>query len=118
MPLFTPPRAKSLGPLTALLRAGITGDSNLIGLLPKGYTMDIGPLGYSRRSIVIINEPTAVVTLCRPDRYLPQNDLMVGALAPLVGESIFVSSGDKWRKQRAMIALLSPICACKMRLKA
>lgn len=106
VPLFTPPRPKSLGPLSALLRAIISGDSNLIGLLPKeAYTMDIGPLGYSRRSIVIINDPTSVREIMTdPTNIYPKNDLMVGALAPLVGESIFVSSGDKWRKQRAMIA--------------
>jgi cytochrome P450 len=28
---------------------------------------------------------------------------MVNALEPLIGESIFVTDGDKWRRQRAMI---------------
>jgi len=59
--LFEPPRPKSLGPLFALLRAAFSGDSNLIGLLPKeAYTMKIGNLGYSRRSIVIINDADEV----------------------------------------------------------
>lgn len=104
--LFEPPRPKSLGPLSALLRAAFTGDSNLIGLLPKeAYTMKIGNLGYSRRSIVIINDADEVrKILTDPTDIYPKNDLMVGALAPLVGDSIFVSSGDPWRKQRAMVA--------------
>lgn len=104
--LFEPPRPKSLGPLSALLRAAFTGDSNLIGLLPKqAYTMKIGNLGYSRRSIVIINDADEVrKILTDPIDIYPKNDLMVGALAPLVGDSIFVSSGDPWRKQRAMVA--------------
>lgn len=104
--LFTPPRPKSLGPLSALLRAAFTGDSNLIGLLPKeAYTMKVGNLGYSRRSIVIINDSDKVRhILTDPTDIYPKNDLMVGALAPLVGDSIFVSSGDQWRKQRAMVA--------------
>lgn len=104
--LFEPPRPKSLGSLSALLRAAFTGDSNLIGLLPKeAYTMKIGNLGYSRRSIIIINDADEVrKILTDPLDIYPKNDLMVGALAPLVGESIFVSSGDKWRKQRAMVA--------------
>ncbi|MEO0329438.1 MAG: cytochrome P450 [Pseudomonadota bacterium] len=104
--LFVPPRPKSLGPLAALLRAAITRDSNLIGLLPKhAYTAKIGNLGYSRRSIIIINDATAIrQILTDPTDIYPKNDLMVGALAPLVGDSIFVSSGDLWRKQRAMIA--------------
>jgi len=105
--LFEPPRPKSLGPLFALLRAAFSGDSNLIGLLPKeAYTMKIGNLGYSRRSIVIINDADEVrKILTDPTDIYPKNDLMVGALAPLVGESIFVSSGDQWRKQRAMVAV-------------
>lgn len=104
--LFEPPRPKSLGPLSALLRAVITRDSNLIGLLPKeAYTMKIGNLGYSRRSIVLINDADAIRTiLTNPTNIYPKNDLMVGALAPLVGESIFVSDGDMWRRQREMIA--------------
>lgn len=104
--LFEPPRPKSLGPLSALLRAAFTGDSNLIGLLPKeAYTMKIGNLGYSRRSIIIINDADEVrKILTDPTDIYPKNDLMVGALAPLVGDSIFVTSGDPWRKQRAMVA--------------
>lgn len=104
--LFEPPRPKSLGPLSALLRAAFTGDSNLIGLLPKeAYTMKIGNLGYSRRSIVIINDADEVrKILTDPTNIYPKNDLMVGALAPLVGDSIFVTSGEPWRKQRAMVA--------------
>lgn len=90
----------------ALLRAAITRDSNLISLLPKhAYTARIANLGYSRRSIVIINDATVVrEILTNPSDIYPKNDLMVGALAPLVGDSVFVSDGDMWRKQRAMIA--------------
>ncbi|MEM1040094.1 MAG: cytochrome P450 [Pseudomonadota bacterium] len=104
--LFKPPRPKSLGPLSALLRAAITRNGNLIGLLPKqAYKMAIGNLGYSRRSIVIVNDPGLVRTiLTDPTNIYPKNDLMVGALAPLVGDSVFVSSGPPWKRQRAMIS--------------
>lgn len=78
----------------------------MIGLLPKhAYTARIGNLGYSRRSIVIINDADAVrEILTDPTDIYPKNDLMVGALEPLVGESVFVSNGETWRRQRAMIA--------------
>ncbi|MEL6947567.1 MAG: cytochrome P450, partial [Pseudomonadota bacterium] len=104
--LFKPPRPKSLGPLSALLRAAITRNGNLIGLLPKqAYKMAIGNLGYSRRSIVIVNDPGLVRSiLTDPTNIYPKNDLMVGALAPLVGDSVFVSSGAPWKRQRSMIA--------------
>ncbi|MEM1317670.1 MAG: cytochrome P450 [Pseudomonadota bacterium] len=103
---FTPPRPKSLGPLAALLRAAITRDGNLIGLLPKQvYRIASGTIGYSRRSIIILNDPKVVRTiLTDPTDIYPKNDLMVGAVAPLIGDSIFVSHADTWRKQRAMVA--------------
>ncbi|MEO1016070.1 MAG: cytochrome P450 [Pseudomonadota bacterium] len=76
-----------------------------MSLLPAAaYQTDIGSLGYSRRSIIVVNKPEYIrgVTTEALDLY-PKNDLMVGALRPLVGDSIFVSSGDVWRRQRRMI---------------
>ncbi len=81
------------------------GGGDLLSLLPAAaYRMDVGKLGYSRRTILLINQPD----ICRsiltdPTGIYPKNDLMVGALAPLVGDSIFVSSGDTWRRQRDMV---------------
>ena len=104
--LFEPPMPKPLGTLPALIRAAIKRDGNLLGLLPKEvYDINIGNLGYSRRSIVIINDVKAIRSIMTdPSGIFPKNDLMVGALAPLVGDSIFVSSGETWRWQRAMVA--------------
>jgi cytochrome P450 len=66
--------------------------------------MKIGPLGYSRRSIVVVNEPAMVRhVLADPEGIFPKSDLMVHALEPLIGDSIFVSSGATWKRQRAMI---------------
>ena len=60
------------------------GDGDLLSLLPKqAYTMDMGPLGYSRRSILIINAPDILRGLLTdPTDIYPKNDLMTGALAP------------------------------------
>ncbi len=38
-----------------------------------------------------------------PDGLFPKSDLMVNALEPLIGETIFVTDGEKWKRQRAMI---------------
>jgi cytochrome P450 len=102
---YEPPRPRPLGALTALLRAGWRGDGDLLSLLPKeAYQVDVGPLGYSRRSILIVNAPELTRTIMTdPTDIYPKNDLMVGALKPLVGESIFVSNGEPWRRQRRMI---------------
>lgn len=103
--MYCPPRPKPLSAVAALVRAAVRGDGDLLSLLPKeAYTIDAGWLGYSRRSILIVNAPelTRGIMADTADIF-PKNDLMVGALEPLVGDSIFVSSGDLWRRQRRMI---------------
>ena len=103
--MYLPPRPKPLPALISLMRAAMRGDGNLLDLLPAAaYRMDIGPLGWSRRSTLIVNRPDLVrhVLIEAEDRF-PKSDLMVQALAPLIGDSIFVSSGATWRRQRDMV---------------
>jgi cytochrome P450 len=102
---FEPPHPRSLPAVIALVRAMVEGEGNLLGLLPaEAYRMPIGPLGWSRRSTIIVNRPDLVRhVLSDPEGIYPKSDLMVEALDPLIGDSIFVSSGDTWRRQRAMI---------------
>lgn len=103
--MYAPPRPRPLPALFGLLRAGLRGDGNLLGLLPAAaYRMEIGPLGWSRRQTVVVNRPDLVrQVLLDPEGIFPKSDLMVMALEPLIGDSIFVSSGATWRRQRAMI---------------
>ena len=102
---FCPPRPRPLPALAALARVVWSGDNNLLSLLPAdAYRTDIGHLGYSRRSILIVNDPDEVRRiLVDTEEVFPKNDLMVQALEPLVGNSIFVCSGATWRRQRRMI---------------
>ena len=102
---FVPPRPKASAAVLALLRVALRGDGDLLSLLPaNAYRMEVGPLGYSRRQILIVNRPDQVRrVLSDPEGIFPKSDLMVDALAPLIGDSIFVSSGDTWRRQRRMI---------------
>lgn len=92
-------------PLRSLLRVIRQGDGDLLSLVPiDAYTKPCTYLGYSRRSILLVNDPAiARDVLTDPLEIFPKNDLMVGALEPLVGDSLFVSSGDTWRRQRAMV---------------
>ncbi len=102
---FIPPRPKASAAVLALLRVALRGDGDLLSLLPAAaYRTEVGPLGYSRRSILIVNRPDQVRrVLSDPEGIFPKSDLMVDALAPLIGDSIFVSSGETWRRQRRMI---------------
>jgi len=103
--VIEPPRPIPLSPILALIRTLLQGDRDLLSLVPaEAYRIDIGSLGYSRRSILIVNAPELTRSiLTDPLDVFPKNDLMVGALEPLVGDSMFVSSGDRWRQQRRMI---------------
>jgi len=100
-----PPRPRPLWPVAALARTLWQGEGNLLALLPaSAYRVRAGALGYSRRSIILFNDPAVVrEILDDEDGIFPKSDLMVGALEALIGESIFVTDGEKWRRQRAMI---------------
>lgn len=103
--LYRPPAPRPDSPLRSLLRVIRQGDGDLLSLVPEeAYRKPLTWLGYSRRSILLIND----TDLCRQvlaDKkdIFPKNDLMVGALEGLVGNSLFVSSGETWRRQRQMI---------------
>ena len=103
--LYRPPAPTPSSPLRSLLRVIRQGDGDLLSLVPaEAYREPLTWLGYSRRSILLIND----TDLCREVLHdkqgiFPKNDLMVGALEGLVGNSLFVSSGDTWRRQRQMI---------------
>ena len=103
--LFRPPAPVPDTPVRSLLRVVRQGDGDLLSLVPReAYREPLTWLGYSRRSILLVND----ATLCREiladaEGVFPKNDLMVDALEGLVGDSVFVSSGERWRRQRAMI---------------
>ena len=105
LPTFVPPGPKPLSPIIALARTALGDEGNLLSLLPaEAYRVPIGPLGYSRRQIVIVNEPALVREVLNDERGIfPKSDLMVDATEPLIGDAMFVSSGERWRRQRAMI---------------
>lgn len=102
---YCPPRPSALSPVVSLLRMVADGEGDLLSLLPaSAYRVPIGPLGYSRRQIVVVNDPQLYRPILNdPGGIFPKNDLMVDALAPLVGDSMFISSGHRWRQQRRMI---------------
>ena len=103
--LYRPPAPVPMAPLRSLLRVIREGNGNLLSLVPAdAYKKPVTHLGYSRRSIILVNDPEAVRhVMTDPLGVFPKNDLFVGALEPLVGDSIFVSHGDTWQRQRAMI---------------
>lgn len=103
--LWRPPAPEPLSPNRALWRAMTSGRRDLLDLLPAdAFETDIAPLGYSRRGVLLVNEPTLVRAVFdgRMPAF-PKNDLFVGALAPLIGGGVFIADGDAWARQRRMI---------------
>ncbi len=105
LPIYHPPAPVPRPPVRALISAVLSGKRDLLSLLPDvAYRDMITPLGLSRRSILIVNQPEQVAEiLVNAGGFYPKNDLMVGALEGLVGNSIFVSDGPAWKRQRRMI---------------
>ena len=103
--LFRPPAPDARTAIVSLLRVLLRGERNLLSLLPAAaYRMRVGRLGWSRRGILLVNDPALVAEVLRDaDQNYPKSDLMVNALEGLVGNSIFVSSGPAWARQRRMI---------------
>jgi cytochrome P450 len=103
--LHRPPAPRPLSPILSLLRVLTMRPRSLLSLVPEAaYREMVTPLGYSRRGILLVNDPELTRSiLTNPLGRFPKNDLMVGALEPLVGESIFVSDGAAWARQRRMV---------------
>lgn len=102
---FRPPAPIPRSPIAALLASLLARDRDLLTLLPeRAYRTGIERLGRSRRGIVLVNDPARVreVMVDRVDTFA-KNDLFTGALAPLVGDGVFIAHGADWQRQRAMI---------------
>ncbi|MEL6196976.1 MAG: cytochrome P450 [Pseudomonadota bacterium] len=103
--LYRPPAPYPVSPHRALWRAIVNFRRDLITLLPgEAYRELDFKLGVSRRSIFLLNDPETVRRAMNEDRPLyPKNDLMVGALVPVVGDGLFISEGQSWERHRRMI---------------
>jgi len=82
-----------------------SGEGDLLSLIPDlAYREKLLPLGVTRRGILYLNDPALVVEVLNDaEGIFPKNDLMVDAVAPLIGNAMFVSSGETWKRQRRMI---------------
>jgi len=103
--LYRPPAPRPLSPTLSLLRTLLRFERDLLSLLPEeAYRIRVAPMGVSRRKILLVNDPAVVRRLltAEADDY-PKSDLMIGALKPLVGEGMFISQGETWKRQRRML---------------
>lgn len=104
---YTPPfparPKRPLNPLAGLFKAR----RNLLSVWHEtAFEKFIIPIKLPGRSIFVVNGVDAIkrVFLDNHSNYDPKSPQMRKALTPLLGDGLFVSDGDVWRRRRAMVA--------------
>ncbi|MFM7608887.1 MAG: cytochrome P450, partial [Alphaproteobacteria bacterium] len=103
IPPFPEPRESLPGPfeIILLLRGNI-----LSGFLARSFQAECIPLHLLGRRMLIINTPELVreIFVLRDDVYGRKSHFMERALAPVIGESLFINHGEAWRERREALA--------------
>ncbi len=100
-PVYPKPRKNKA---SALLMFFSARRSWLDALYERSYRMQMGEVHLPGLDLYMVNHPSSVkqVMDTQADDF-PKSKLLGEALQPLLGESIFTTSGDLWRKQRSMM---------------
>lgn len=76
----------------------------LDSLYVKSYTMKMGRVKMPGLDLHIVNQPELIQKVMVDDvQNFPKSKLLGGLLAPLLGQSIFTTNGEQWKKQRDML---------------
>lgn len=105
--LYIPPYparpAQALNPVRAVLRAR----RNLLAIWHEAaFEKYMMTAKLPARRIVVVNALDAIrqIFIENPEVYEPKSPQMRQALTPLLGDGLFVSDGEVWRRRRAWIA--------------
>lgn len=103
IPPFPEPRESLPGPfdMIRLLRGNI-----LSGFLARSYQAECIPVHLLGRRMLIVNTPELVreIFVLRDGIYGRKSHFMERALAPVIGESLFINHGEAWRERREALA--------------
>ena len=76
----------------------------LDGLYEKSYTMYLGEVTLPNLKVFMPNDPTLIHKVLVSDvKNFPKNSFLHEVLVPLLGDSIFTTNGEVWRKQRDLL---------------
>ena len=76
----------------------------LDGLYERSYSMKMGRVKMPGLDLHTINQPDLVHRIMVDEvQEFPKSELMGRLLEPLLGESIFTTNGEQWKKQREML---------------
>ena len=80
------------------------GRSWLDGLYAKSYTMKMGRVKMPNLDLYLPNQPDLIHrVLVSEAKYFPKSALLHEVLEPLLGESIFTTNAEVWKKQRELL---------------
>lgn len=100
-PAYPTPRRNKASGLLMFLSAR---HSWLDALYERSYRMQMGEVRLPGLDLYMVNEPGLVRrVMVEQAEDFPKSELLGQALEPLLGESIFTTSGEQWRRQRAMM---------------
>ncbi len=105
MPRIKPPKPGSRPDDTSLLGRLKLFRADMFRSQPERlYTAQMARMRTPLYSSFLINQPDLVRTVLdeRPADF-PKSDIIAGTLKPLLGNSVFVTNGDIWDRQRRMI---------------
>lgn len=100
-PAFPPPMKGKAGLLKLFFKKS---RSWMDGLYDRSYGMKMGEIKMPGMHLYMVNQPDLVQRIMVEDvRDYPKHHMMGDILEPLLGESIFTTNGNQWRKQRDML---------------
>jgi len=102
---FHPPKAKIYKGQTGLNLLGNKAKEDLFCIFnEKSYGLKMSRQPMIFRDVFLINNPENFRNLIvdMPER-VPKSEQMREALKPLIGESIFISNDDIWKRRRALV---------------
>lgn len=76
----------------------------LDALYERSYTMQMGEVHLPGVDLYMVNEPALVTQILERDAAMfPKSKQLGEALEPLLGQSIFTTNGEQWKRQRQMM---------------
>lgn len=100
-PFHPKPHKNKASTLTTFL---LKRRSWLDGLYERSYSMQSGRVKMPGFDLYVVNNPQEVKRIMIDEvKEFPKSELLHRLLEPLLGESIFTTSGDVWRKQRELL---------------
>src|SRR5437868_8087138 len=106
-PPYPKPQSEPRGLLRVLLKPIKLIKSRRCALAPlidRSYAMQMGEVGLPFRRLYVVNQPELVrrVLIEESERF-PKSTIIADMLELLTGNSIFVSNGEIWKRQRRMM---------------